>query len=255
MQIFNKIITRTPDTSMVSGLTTASLGKPDLEKAMTQFENYVKTLDDIVGNVIQMPPLPEAPDAHFVEDTAVIIPGLAIICNPGTPTRKIEVPSMKNLLSDMMPIAEITHPGELDGGDVLFIDKNVYIGISERTNEEGAEQLCKLLSRYGYSCNSVHVDEGLHLKSSVNYLGNDTILFTSDFESYREFQSYDCISVIDNEKYAANTLLVNDVLLTPAGFPDTLHKLRSFSNNIISLDMSEMQKVDGGLSCLSLRIS
>ena len=144
-------------------------------------------------------------------------------------------------------------PGTVDGGDVLAADNHYFIGISERTNSTGANQLGEILRHHGYSWSTIVVGAGLHLKSDVNYLGNNVLLCTSRFADHAEFAGYEKIVVQDEEAYAANTLLINEHLLTPAGFPETFKKLDDAGYDVIELDVSEVRKMDGGLTCMSLR--
>jgi dimethylargininase len=141
----------------------------------------------------------------------------------------------------------------VDGGDVLQIDNHFFIGISERTNQEGAEQLARILRDYGYSWTTARVSAGLHFKSSVNYVGRNNLLVTPDFSDLKELEAYDLIVTNQAESYAANTLRVNDHLLMPAGYPATRRQLAALNSNIIELEVSEVRKMDGGLTCMSLR--
>ena len=141
----------------------------------------------------------------------------------------------------------------MDGGDVLMAGNRFFIGISDRTNSEGARQLGAILEPYGYARDTISVGEGLHLKSSVNYVGKNTLLLTSPFQNLSCFDSYDKIILDETETYAANTLWVNDSLIMPKGFPTAKKQLSALNLPIVELDVSEMAKMDGGLTCLSLR--
>jgi dimethylargininase len=141
----------------------------------------------------------------------------------------------------------------VDGGDVLQVGSHFFIGVSERTNHEGAGQLSRILTRYGYTYTVVPVGEGLHFKSSVNYVGKNTLLITEDFVGNDQLEGYDTIVVNRDESYAANTLFVNGRLLVPRGYPATRKKLEELGFDIIELDTSEVRKMDGGLTCMSIR--
>jgi dimethylargininase len=197
--------------------------------------------------------LPDYPDAYFVEDVAVVTPEIAALTNPGAETRIGEVEHIESALRQYRPIAQIQPPGTLDGGDVMMVDNHCYIGISARTNEAGAVQLGRLLEPYGYRWTPVPVGDGLHLKSSVNYIGKNTLLLTEAFAEREAFKDFNKILVDEGESYTANTLLVNDKLLAPKGFPRTKEKLIAAGFEVIELDTTEIQKMDGGLSCMSLR--
>ena len=161
--------------------------------------------------------------------------------------------SILPVLSEFRKIQRIQPPGTVDGGDVLQVNNHFFIGISERTNREGAEQLGRILQDYGNTWTTVDVGAGLHLKSSVNYVGNKNLLVTPDFTSKDQLKDYNHIVLDRAESYAANSLLVNEHLLIPAGYPDTLNKLEFLGLKMIELETSQVQKMDGGLTCMSLR--
>jgi len=250
---FTFAITRRPAKNFAQGLTSSNLGRPSYELVLKQHASYVDTLKTIGLNVIELDPQPDYPDAHFVEDTAVVIPEVAIITRPGAVSRRGEAESIAEILRQYRKIEQIQAPGTLDGGDVLMIDNHFFIGISERTNPEGARQLSRILENYGKTWTTMRVGAGLHFKSSVNYVGKNSILVTGDFADHEAFNGYDLIIVNKTEQYCANTLWINDHLLIPAGFPNTRKKLKHLRQPLIELDVSEMQKMDGGLTCLSLR--
>ncbi len=246
-------ITRTPASNLSYGLTTAGLGPSDYRRAILQHRQYVKLLTQLGLNVEQLGPANEFPDAHFVEDTAVVFPELALITRPGAPSRRGEVKLMTPVLAKYRKIVSIDPPGTLDGGDVLTIGKNIFVGLTDRTNQAGFDQLSEIITPLNYYCRAIPVTAGLHLKSSVNYIGGDTILVTNEFVNSPTLERYQKIIVDPQEEYAANTLLINGTLLMPAGFPRTANIINSLDIPIHDLDMSEMQKMDGGLTCLSLR--
>jgi len=240
---------------MAAGITTSRLGQPDYEKALVQFDAYVKTLEDCGVSVIVLDSLAGYPDAHFVEDTAVIVPEVAVITHPGAASRQGEVSSIESALQPFRKIVRIHPPGTVDGGDVLTVKSHVFIGLSDRTNQAGATQLGRALTDYGYTWEAVPVAAGLHFKSSVNSVGDDTLLTTKHFADHPALAGFRRIIVSTPEEYAANTLLINDHLILPVGYPDTLGKLSALGLSIIELDTSEFRKMDGGLTCLSLRFS
>lgn len=247
-------VTRKPGKNFLSGISSFQFGKPDYQKALKQHDAYVETLRSEFGlTVLVMEPLEDYPDACFVEDTAVVFPEAAVLTRPGAESRRGEVDTLRAVLSEYRKIEEIEAPGTLDGGDVLMIDNHFYIGISDRTNPEGAESFGAIVEKYGKTWSAALVNRGLHLKSSVNYLGGQTIILSPDFENDDLFKAFDKIVVAENESYAANTLDINGRLLAPKGFPDTLKKLERLQKPVIELDVSEYRKMDGGLTCLSLR--
>jgi len=252
-ETFKYVITRTPAETFDRGITTASLGKPNYEQVVRQHRAYVAALKSIGLEVIELDPQPEFPDGHFVEDTAAVTPAVAVITHPGAESRQGEEAAIAEVLLAYREIEYIQAPGTLDGGDVLMIGNHFFIGISERTNPEGAHQLGTILEKDDNTWTTIPVGAGLHLKSSVNAVADNTLLVTADFAIHPAFKSYDRIIVEAEEAYAANTLRVNDHLLVPRGFPRTAEKLFRLGLKIIELDVSEMQKMDGGLTCLSIR--
>ncbi|WP_416413645.1 dimethylarginine dimethylaminohydrolase family protein [Pantoea sp. App145] len=250
---FTQIIARLPADNCAAGLTTASLGAPDAELTRRQFWDYLNAMLSLRLKVTLLPAEADFPDAHFVEDTAVIVPELAVITHPGAPQRAGEVESIKAVLKDFRPLKVMSERGTLEGGDVMLIDKAFYIGLTTRTNEAGISEFASLVEPYGYSVTSVEVDEGLHLKSAINYVGKNTLISTEKFARLPQFSHYQHLIIPDEEIYAGNTLLINGTLITPTGYPATLAQLRTLDMPIIELDTSEIRKMDGGLTCLSLR--
>ena len=250
---FKYAITRKPGKTFDRGITTSNLGAPSYDLILKQHAVYIITLKSIGLDVIELDPLADYPDAHFVEDTVVVTPEAAIITNPGEPSRQGEEKSIAEVLVRYRQLEYIQAPGAVDGGDVLMVGNHFFIGISKRTNLEGARQLGRILKKYGKTWKTIQVGAGLHLKSGVNYVGKNCILVTQDFANQEALNQYDKIVVDKDEEYSANTLWLNDHLLMPKGFPGTKTKLKSMGLPIIELDVSEMQKMDGGLTCLSIR--
>lgn len=243
---FTRAIVRVPGPDATQGLTTAGLGAADLETLKLQHAAYV----DALGlDVTRLEALPGCPDAYFVEDTAVLVAELAVLTRPGAPSRRPEVDALEPTVRSLFPVVQrLTDPATLDGGDVLQIDRRVYVGLSARTNKEGAEQLKAALAPWGYAVVPVSVPEGLHLKSNVTWVG-DAVVVTRALAS--AFGDFDQIVVPDEESYASNVLMVNGKLLVPSGFPRTLELLSRY--RVVELDQSEVRKLDGALTCMSLR--
>jgi dimethylargininase len=250
---FTHAITRRPGKDLADGITTSDLGVPDYDRAVDQFDAYVQTLADCGVAVTVLDPLPGYPDAHFVEDTAVVTAEIAVITHPGAAARRGEVATVAAALKPFRPTAWIHPPGTVDGGDVLMMGRHLYIGLSERTNRQGAEQLGQTLAEYGYTWSPIPVAAGLHFKSSVNTVDEKTVLTTGDFADHPALADLDRIALPEREAYAGNTLLVNGRLIMPAGYPQTRIRLEGLGKPIIELDTSEFRKMDGGLTCLSLR--
>jgi dimethylargininase len=251
--MFTHALVRKPAANFSEGLTTSLLGKPSYALIKKQHDAYVEALGRLGLGVTVLDPQPDYPDAYFVEDTAVVTPEVAVITIPGAISRQGEQTSIEPVLSQFRKIEKIQAPGTVDGGDVLMAGQRFFIGISDRTNSEGAHQLGAILESYGYPWDTISVEEGLHLKSSVNFVGKNTLILTSPFQNLNLFDSFDRIVLDDNETYAANTLWVNDSLIMPEGFPAAKKKLSRKGVPIIELDVSEVAKMDGGLTCLSLR--
>ncbi len=252
--MFTHAIARKPCKNFGRGLTTAVGADPaDYDLMLEQHKAYLAALSAAGLEVMVLDPQPDYPDAHFVEDTAVVTPDVAVITIPGAQARQGEEESIAPVLSEYRKIKRIQPPGTLDGGDVLQVNNHFFIGISERTNREGAGQLGRILQDYGNTWATVDVGDGLHLKSSVNFVGQKNLLVTPDFTANEQFKDYNLIVLDQAEAYAANSLLVNEHLLMPAGYPDTRSKLESLGLKIIELETSEVRKMDGGMTCMSLR--
>jgi dimethylargininase len=183
----------------------------------------------------------------------VVTSDVAVITRPGATSRQGEQHSIAKAMAAHLPLAHIESPGTLDGGDVLMIGTNFLIGISDRTNEEGARQLGAILESHGNTWQTVPVAAGLHFKSSVNLVGPNTLLVTGAFADREELAGYERIIVPVDEEYAGNSLLINGRLIMPGGYPKTRQMLEALSQPIMELDTSEFRRMDGGLTCLSLR--
>lgn len=255
--MFTRAIVRPPSENFADGLTSVDLGAPVFEKALAQHRAYCDALVRCGLTLIELDADPEYPDSTFVEDTAIVTENCAVITNPGAASRKGEVVSMAEALSKFYDrLDRVQPPGTVDGGDVCQIDKHFLIGISERTNREGAEQLSGFLKAAGFTSSSVDIrgTQGLlHLKSGITFIGENRLIVADSLIGRPEFDGYEIIRVPAGEEYAANCIRVNDHILFAAGFPNLKTKLESLGHNLIELEMSEFEKMDGGLSCLSLR--
>ncbi|MEM7202468.1 MAG: arginine deiminase family protein [Planctomycetota bacterium] len=253
MSTFSRAIARTPATTFANGLTTADLGRPEHARMLDQHAAYVDSLTALGVDVVVLEPLDEFPDAHFVEDAAVVVAELAVITRPGAPARRGEELAIEGALAPHRAIHRIEAPGTLDGGDVLEVGGHFFIGLSERTNAEGADQLARILAGAGYPSSNVPVGAGLHLKSSVNALGERRLILTEALAASRHFEGFDLVVTPREEDYACNVVLVNGTVLMAAGFPQVNAQLAELGLPVVELDMSESCKMDGGLTCLSLR--
>lgn len=255
--MFTKAIVRPPAPNFAEGLTTADLGIPNYKRAFAQHEDYCAALEQCGLTLTRLAADPRHPDSTFVEDTAVLTGKCSVLTKPGAPSRTGEVESMREVLADFFPsLGEIQSPGTLDGGDVCEAGNHFFIGISERTNKAGARQLAELLAPFGYTSSLVDIRSMasiLHLKSGLSYVGDNRLAVIQTLADRPDFRGYDLVRVNDNEMYAANCIRVNDHVLVAAGYPLLESKLRELGYQTIALEMTEFQKMDGGLSCLSLR--
>ena len=251
---YTHAIARQPGENFAQGLSTSNLGHPQFELMLAQHQAYVAALRSLGLSVTVLDPLLEYPDAYYVEDCAVIAPEVVVITRPGAVSRRGEEQALEPILAEFRQIERIDAPGTVDGGDVLVAGKQVWIGLSERTNQTGAEQLGGILERNGYQWQTLRVGSGLHLKSSINWLGGNRLIVTPEWAAYPALGGYDLIVVDEDESYAANTLWVNDHLLIPGGFPKVRERLSVFTLPLIELQVSEARKMDGGLTCMSLRL-
>lgn len=252
--MFKNAIVRKPGKSLVNGITSANLGKPDYGKAIEQHKNYVTTLMSCGLNVNVLEADEKFPDSTFVEDTALMTKNCAIITNPGAPSRRGEISAIKNIVRDYYSnVEEILLPGTVEAGDVMMVGDHFYIGLSNRTNPEGAEQLINILQRYGMTGSTVKLEKVLHLKTGLAYLENNNLIACGEFLSNPEFKRFNIIEIPGKESYAANCIWINDKVIIPAGYPITKQKIIDAGYDIIEVDVSEFRKLDGGLSCLSLR--
>jgi dimethylargininase len=255
--LYQRAIVRPPGSSFPDGLTTVDLGRPDLAVARAQHAAYCEALERCGLAVTRLPEDSGFPDSTFVEDTAVLVGERAILARPGAPSRAGEVAAIRGTLSGFYETLEsIAEPGTLDGGDVCEAGEVVLIGISRRTNEEGARQLAAIYAEEGFTPRTMDIrglEEILHLKSGVSWLGPRRILAIDALAEHPALRDFEVVRVESSEAYAANSILVNGRLLLAAGHPRIEGGLRSAGYDIVPLEMSEFQKMDGGLSCLSLR--
>ena len=257
VNLFHHAIVRIPGDNFADGLTTADLGKPDVPLALRQHQDYCEALESCGLELVRLPADLQHPDSTFVEDTAVLTHRSAILARPGAASRLGEVAGIHEAVRRFYSSThEIAAPGTLDGGDICESGSHFFLGISHRTNEEGARQLSRFLADDGFTSSTVDIrglSSILHLKSGVAYLDNGDLLVMEDLADREEFAGYNLIVVPADESYACNCVLVNDRVLMPAGFPRLQEDLAHRGYKPLPLGMSEFRKMDGGLSCLSLR--
>ena len=224
----------------------------DVAKAMAQHRAYQDCLAELGVHIVSLPAEPELPDAVFVEDPAVVVDEVAIISNMGAPSRRPEISGLADALSRYRPLKFLAAPATLDGGDVMRIGRSVYVGLSQRTNRAGIDQLADLLGAHGYQVQPVEVRGCLHLKSACSHLGNDTVLVNRSWIDVEPLSGYTLLDVHEDELAAANALLLNDVVIMPASFPKTRELLERRGFRVRTIDVSELQKAEAGVTCTSL---
>ncbi len=248
---YRRALVRKPGNRFAEGQTSAKGGKPFLPAAIMQHEHYCEILEAIGLELTVLEADERFPDGCFVEDTAVITEEVAIITRPGVSSRLGEEEAIAAVLAEERPLAYIRAPGTLDGGDVMRIGSHFYIGLSGRTNEEGARQLADILDQYGYSSSIVPVTSVLHLKTGITPLAPGLFVAIEEFAKRPEFQN--SLLVKGGDAYSANCLRINDILLIPISSSARFKKqLADHGLSFVEAHMSEFRKMDGGLTCLSL---
>ncbi len=226
----------------------------DLNIARAQHHEYVQVLAKIGCQVIELPEEPDLPDSVFVEDTAFILPEAAVITRPGVDSRKPETESIVRALSPYRPLVRVTAPATVDGGDVLVLGKNIYVGLSTRTTPGAVTQLQNLLDNYGYKVSGVELTDCLHLKTAVTRVNDRTLLINKSWIDPSHFAGYDLIEVDPTEPFAANCLPVKGVIVFPTAFPKTRDKLEQKGFKVATVKVDELAKAEGAVTCCSLII-
>lgn len=254
--MFKNVIVRRPCRAIVNGITTANLGKPDYELALKQHDKYIETLKSCGVDVTVLEANEEFPDSCFVEDVALCTKKCVIVTRPGAMSRREEIMQLdmqETLKKFFSNIEYIKEPGTIEAGDIMMVGDQFYIGLSERTNESGAKQMIDILEKYELSGTVVPLKEVLHLKTGVSYLENNNLLVAGEFVNSTLFKDFNKIVIDKEESYSANCIWVNDTVLIPKGYPKTKEAIENKGYKVVEVDTSEYRKIDGGLSCLSLR--
>ena len=255
--MFTRAIVRPPALNFAQGLTSVDLGKPDHARALEQHARYCTALEQCGLTLTHLPADARFPDSTFVEDTAIVTDRCAILTRPGAASRAGEVAGIEPVLrKSFARVHAIAAPGTVDGGDVCQVEDHFFIGISERTNAEGAGQLAGILDGEGFTSTAIDirgVDGILHLKSGISYLGDNRLALIDALADRAEFGGHTIVRIADAESYAANFLRINESVILSAGSPQFESRVRDFGYPVVALDMSEFRKMDGALSCLSLR--
>jgi dimethylargininase len=224
----------------------------DLDVARAQHRAYVDALKRLGCDVLELPAEADLPDSVFVEDAAFILPETAVITRPGADSRKPETESIAQALSPHIKLVYIHEPATLDGGDVLVVGKRIFIGLSTRSNDEAISQLKDLLGGYGYSITGVPMHDCLHLKSAVTRVDDRTLLINKNWADTAPFADYNLIEVDPSEPHAANCLPVGESIIFPASFPKTHAKLEAKGYKIVGVEVDELAKAEGAVTCCSL---
>lgn len=227
----------------------------DLELANLQHKQYEQCLMDLGCQINSLSCELDLPDSVFVEDTAIVFDELAIITCPGAESRRRETVSIAQALSPHRQLHYIKEPATIDGGDVLVVGKQVFVGLSSRTNTLAVNQMQQILSNYGYSVIGISVSNCLHLKSAVTFIGNNTLLVNPDWINTEVFGQIKTIAVDTSEPSAANSLTIDNTLIFPSNYPKTKSILQNNGFKVISLDVSEIIKAEGAVTCCSLIFS
>ena len=226
----------------------------DVDVAQAQHHEYVQVLKALGCDVFELHAEPDLPDSVFVEDTAFILPELAVITRPGADSRRPETESIIRALTPFVKRVQLQPPATLDGGDVLVLGKQIFIGLSTRSNREAIDQLNELLAKSGYSVTGVQMHDCLHLKSAVTRVDDSTLLINPNWVDTHHFEEFDWIEIDSSEPFAANCLPIGNTIIYPTAFPKTCTKLEQAGFNVVKIDVSELAKAEGAVTCCSLII-
>lgn len=252
---FDRAITRRPAASIIDGLRAEDTGSPDLERMQRDHAAYVAALKSTGATVIELPPLDDFPDGVFVEDTALCLPQGAVLMRPGAPSRLGEVDEMAPVLREQFDdVRQIRGPGFIEGGDILVTGREILVGRSARTDAEGVAELASIAAEWGHAPREVFTPQGvLHFKTDCSLLDAETVLSTRRLDASGCFDGYRVLYTAEGEEAAANAIRFNGIVIMPAGFPRTAEILANAGYEPVEINNSECAKLDGGMSCLSLR--
>lgn len=227
----------------------------DIGKAMAQHQQYEECLRSQGLEVLSLPALPDLPDAVFVEDPAIVLDAVAIMTRMGAESRRGESASLAEALARFRPLRWITEPGTIEGGDVVRIGSTLFVGRSTRSNDAGIAHLAREVVPLGYRVQSVEMQSCLHLKSACTYLGRDTLLANRGWVNLEPFGNLRVIDVAPGEPAAADALAIANTVVIPSSFPETAQTLDRAGWRVLPLDVSELQKAEAGVTCMSLIFS
>lgn len=224
----------------------------DLQIAREQHQQYENVLKSIGCEVVSLPEIPDLPDSVFVEDTAVVLDEAAIITNPGAVSRRPEIDSIVEVLQKYRKLIHVQSPATVDGGDVLVVGKNIYVGLSTRSNSEAVNQMQSSLKDFGYQVFGVEVTGCLHLKSAVTQVAENTLLINPSWVDKNLFGGMNFIGIDESEPFAANGLMIADKVIYPTAFPKTQKILEENGIDLVLVDADELAKAEGAVTCCSL---
>jgi dimethylargininase len=248
-------ITRRPGPAIVRCLLTHIDRKPiDLELATSQHARYEEALAELGYVVVSLPPSDEMPDGCFVEDTAVVIGDAALIARPGEERRRSETADVAKVLEQRVKVSYASAPGTFDGGDVLLSGSQLFVGLSSRTNKDGALQLKEFAEPRGYDVTVVEVSGSLHLKTAVTAIADQVLVANRDWIDVTAFAGFEIVDVDPAEPFAANVLRSGGSVLYPAEFPRTLERIRAHVAHVVTIPFSELGKAEAGLTCCSVLV-
>ncbi len=227
----------------------------DIGKAIAQHDQYEACLVSLGISVVSLPALPDLPDAVFVEDPAIVLDEVAIMTRMGAESRRGESAGLGEALARFRPLRWIAEPGTLEGGDVVRTGTTLFVGRSARSNDEGIAQLAQYLAPFGYTVHGVEMNGCLHLKSACTYLGRGTVLANRAWVDLAPFGDVHVIEVAQSEPGAADVLAIGETIIIPASFPETASTLERDGWQVLPIDVSELQKAEAGVTCMSLIFS
>ena len=236
-------------------LTFAARVNIDTGLVFQQHEKYEAVLSSLGCEIVSVPTEPGLADSVFIEDTAIVLDEIAVLCRPGAASRRPEVAGVEAVLKKYRTLASIQSHGTLEGGDLLRVGKTIFAGLSTRSNKDGIEQLRRIVADYGYTVKAAETTKCLHLKSAVSEVAPGVLLINPDWISRSFFGDYELIEVDAKESHAANAVLVGDRVIYPSSFPRTAQKLAAHGIDVIAVDLSELQKAEGAATCCSLILS
>ncbi|HVF25007.1 MAG TPA: arginine deiminase family protein [Anaerolineales bacterium] len=227
----------------------------DVKVAQAQHNTYVQALKELGCAVLELPAEADLPDSVFVEDTAVILPEVALITRPGADSRKPETESIIPMLKPYRELVFIEPPATVDGGDVLVVGNNIYVGMSTRSNQAAVDQMNHLLGKYGYKVQGVELHDCLHLKTAMTRVDDQTLLINRKWVDVENFEGYRLIDIDESEPFAGNCLPIGDAIIFPVEFPKTGAKLEAYGYKLKTVLADELAKAEGAVTCCSLIIA